>query len=123
MEDVSSERSRQIFLQEFSIAMSSSNSTSNSPIQLTNRLRCLRRSQSLLNMLQETNLTVNDLIYPVFVMEGENLKEEIPSMPSYYRFSLDRFTSPRNQIIVPEFISSPSTTSQLKNQQKKHPHR
>jgi porphobilinogen synthase len=40
-------------------------------------------------MVQEHRLTVDDLIYPVFVREGENQKEEIPSMPEIYRYSLD----------------------------------
>jgi porphobilinogen synthase len=40
-------------------------------------------------MVQENQLTVDDLIYPVFVREGENQKEEIPSMPEIYRYSLD----------------------------------
>jgi porphobilinogen synthase len=49
----------------------------------------LRRTTSLRSMVQETHLTVNDLIYPIFVMEGENQKEEISSMPGCYRYSLD----------------------------------
>jgi porphobilinogen synthase len=49
----------------------------------------LRRTASLRRMVQENQLTVNDLIYPVFVMEGENQEEEIPSMPEIYRYSLD----------------------------------
>ena len=56
---------------------------------LTNRPRRLRRTSSLRRMVQENHLTVNDLIYPVFVMEGEDRKEEIPSMPEIYRYSLD----------------------------------
>jgi porphobilinogen synthase len=40
-------------------------------------------------MVRETILTVDDLIYPVFVMEGEGEKVEISSMPGCYRFSLD----------------------------------
>jgi porphobilinogen synthase len=40
-------------------------------------------------MVQETQLTVNDLIYPLFVMEGENQKVEVSSMPGSYRYTLD----------------------------------
>ena len=40
-------------------------------------------------MVRENQLTVNDLIYPVFVMEGENQQQEISSMPEIYRYSLD----------------------------------
>jgi porphobilinogen synthase len=39
--------------------------------------------------VRETRLTVDDLIYPVFVMEGENIRQDIPSMPDCYRYSLD----------------------------------
>jgi porphobilinogen synthase len=40
-------------------------------------------------MTCETQLTVNDLIYPLFIMEGENTKVEVPSMPGSYRYTLD----------------------------------
>ncbi len=56
---------------------------------LTNRPRRLRRTASLRRMVRENQLTVNDLIYPVFVTEGENQQEEISSMPGIYRYSLD----------------------------------
>ncbi|MGI0479690.1 porphobilinogen synthase [Geminocystis sp. CENA526] len=55
------------------------------------RPRRLRRTESLRSMVQENHLTVNDLIYPIFVMEGKNIKQEIPSMPNCYRYSLDLF--------------------------------
>jgi porphobilinogen synthase len=63
--------------------------TSNAEPLLQHRPRRLRRSAGLRRMVQETHLTVSDLIYPVFVMEGRNLKEEIASMPGCYRYSLD----------------------------------
>ncbi len=40
-------------------------------------------------MVQETRLSVDQLIYPVFVREGKGIREEIPSMPGQYRFSPD----------------------------------
>ncbi|MDJ0601997.1 MAG: porphobilinogen synthase [Crocosphaera sp.] len=58
-------------------------------LSLLHRPRRLRRTPSLRRMVRETQLTVNDLIYPVFVMEGENQQQEIPSMPEIYRYSLD----------------------------------
>lgn len=54
------------------------------------RYRRLRRTPALRRMVRETTLRVDDLIYPLFVVEGENKKEEIPSMPGVYHFSLDR---------------------------------
>ncbi|MDB9468331.1 porphobilinogen synthase [Dolichospermum circinale] len=56
---------------------------------LLKRPRRLRRTETLRSMVRETILTVDDLIYPVFVMEGEGEKVEISSMPGCYRFSLD----------------------------------
>lgn len=47
----------------------------------TNHPRRLHRTESLCRMVWETQLTVKGLIYPVFVMEGENQQEKIPSMP------------------------------------------
>ncbi|MGI8934364.1 MAG: porphobilinogen synthase [Phormidesmis sp.] len=58
-------------------------------LSIQHRPRRLRRTDGLRRMVQESRLTVNDLIYPVFVMEGSNLKEEIASMPGCDRYSLD----------------------------------
>lgn len=53
------------------------------------RPRRLRYNPAIRRLVRETELTVNDLIYPVFIMEGENQKVAIPSMPDCYRYSLD----------------------------------
>jgi len=58
--------------------MESNTNTQN--LSLFHRPRRLCRTPSLRRIVQETQLTVNDLIYPVFVMEGEDRQEEIPSM-------------------------------------------
>jgi porphobilinogen synthase len=64
-------------------------SSTTNHLSLFHRPRRLRQTASLRRMVQEHQLTVNDLIYPVFVTEGENQQEEIPSMPEIYRYSLD----------------------------------
>ncbi len=56
------------------------------PIQ---RPRRLRKTKPLRDLVRETHLHVEDLIYPIFVQEGEGVKVEIPSMPGIYRFSPD----------------------------------
>lgn len=56
---------------------------------LSHRPRRLRRTDALRRMVQETQLSANDFIYPLFVMEGEEQKVEISSMPGCYRYSLD----------------------------------
>ena len=53
------------------------------------RKRRLRNSDSIRKIVSEINLTVNDLITPIFLTEGEKIKEEIESMPGYFRLSLD----------------------------------
>jgi Delta-aminolevulinic acid dehydratase len=53
------------------------------------RNRRLRRSAGLRGLVRETSLHVEDLIYPIFVTHGSNVKEEIPSMPGVYHYSLD----------------------------------
>lgn len=53
------------------------------------RHRRLRVNQSVRDLVRETSLSVNDFIVPLFVTEGENIKEEISSMPNYFRLSLN----------------------------------
>ncbi len=53
------------------------------------RLRRLRRTGALRNMVRETRVDVKDLIYPLFVVEGSNLKQEVASMPGVFRYSPD----------------------------------
>ena len=56
---------------------------------LQKRSRILRQSSSIRSLVAETVLTPNDFIAPLFIDEGENVSFEIPSMPGYYRRSLD----------------------------------
>ena len=53
------------------------------------RPRRLRKNVTIRNMVAETAVNPDALVYPMFVVEGENVKEEIPSMPGQYRFSID----------------------------------
>ena len=54
------------------------------------RPRILRQSDAIRRMAQETRLSADNLIAPLFIVEGENIEEEISSLPNYYRRSLDR---------------------------------
>ena len=58
-------------------------------MQITHRPRRLRRNPSIRSLVREAHLSIDDFIYPMFVMEGENSRVEIPSMPEAYRFTLD----------------------------------
>ncbi|MBU3180589.1 porphobilinogen synthase [Clostridium psychrophilum] len=54
------------------------------------RNRRLRETSNIRDLVRETILSPTDFIFPIFVVEGENIKEEISSMPGNYHFSLDR---------------------------------
>jgi len=53
------------------------------------RLRRLRRTPALRELVRETHLSVKDFIYPLFITEGRGIRQEIESMPGQYRWSLD----------------------------------
>lgn len=59
-------------------------------MDMVQRPRRLRTSDILRKMVRETRMDKSSLIYPMFVVEGTNIREEIPSMPGQYRYSLDR---------------------------------
>lgn len=56
---------------------------------ITSRPRRLRSSSAIRSLVRENSLTVNDLLAPLFIIDGVNKKEEISSMPGQYRFSCD----------------------------------
>ena len=59
-------------------------------MDMTIRPRRLRSSEKLRKMVRETRLSPASLIYPMFVMDGENKVEEIPSMTGQFRYTVDR---------------------------------
>ncbi len=60
---------------------------------LLRRNRRLRTTEATRALVRENTITPNDFLVPLFVVEGKGIKEEIPSMPNYYRFSLDLLTT------------------------------
>ena len=54
------------------------------------RFRRLRQSEKMREFVRENRVTAQDLIYPLFIEEGENIKNPVPSMPQVYQYSLDR---------------------------------
>ncbi len=54
------------------------------------RPRRMRINENVRAMVRETNIAVKDFVYPIFVVPGENIKEEIPSMPGCYHLSVDK---------------------------------
>lgn len=63
------------------------------------RHRRLRRTASIRNMVRETTLHVNDLIYPIFVTEGERVRNEVPSMPEVFQLSLDLLNDEVEEVV------------------------
>jgi porphobilinogen synthase len=64
------------------------------------RNRRLRRTAGLRSLVRETVLSANDFIYPLFVTYGVNVKEEIPSMPGVYHFSMDRLEEEIRDVVA-----------------------
>ena len=63
------------------------------------RLRRLRYNKTVRDLFEDTHLRPQDLIYPIFVCEGKNIKNEIKSMPGQYQVSVDRLPSLCNKLI------------------------
>jgi len=62
------------------------------------RMRRLRRTESLRGLVRETSLSPADLIQPLFVVAGENVREEVPSMPGVERFSISELVAEATEI-------------------------
>lgn len=67
-------------------------------MNLVNRPRRLRTSETMRRIVKETRVTVDDLIYPMFVVEGRGIREEISSMPGVYHLSIDEFLKELEEI-------------------------
>ena len=62
------------------------------------RLRRVRNSKWIRQIISENNLSVNDLIFPIFIRDGKNKVEAIKSMPSVYRYSIDKLDIIMNKV-------------------------
>ena len=54
------------------------------------RFRRLRGSEAMRKLVRETRISAEEMIYPIFIIEGENIKNPIASMPGVYQYSIDR---------------------------------
>jgi len=82
------------------------------------RLRRNRKKNWSRRLTQENSLSVNDLILPIFLVEGKNKKEEIKSMPDVYRYSVDKLSSILDKAVknkIPMVALFPYVNSRLKN--------
>lgn len=64
------------------------------------RHRRLRKTAGMRAMVRETQLDVQDFIYPIFVIEGEDIKQEVPSMPGVYQHSMDRLGAELDEAVA-----------------------
>lgn len=64
-----------------------------------NRHRRLRQSANMRALVRENHLRVEDFIYPIFVIEGQDIKNEISSMPGIFQYSLDRLAEEMNEVV------------------------
>jgi porphobilinogen synthase len=64
------------------------------------RTRRLRKTENIRRLVRENKLTIDDLIYPLFIEEGENIETEIVSMPGIKRFSLDRISKELDEVVA-----------------------
>ena len=82
------------------------------------RPRRNRKNAAIRDMVQETNLGVEHLIYPFFLKDGSNIKEEIPSLPNVYRWSIDTLLSEIEQCLelgIKTFVLFPAVEESLKD--------
>ena len=82
------------------------------------RLRRLRKHEWSRKLVQENNLSSNDLIYPIFLTEGNKKKNNIKSMPDVYQYSIDNLGNIISKVIknkIPMVALFPSTPSSKKN--------
>ena len=66
---------------------------------LTHRPRRMRKHEFNRSLIRENSLSVTDLIYPLFIIEGENKKEKIDSMPGIERLSIDQLLIEAKEIV------------------------
>ena len=84
----------------------------------TTRLRRNRKKDWSRRLVQENHLSCNDLIWPIFIREGKNIKEPILSMPGVYRYTLDKVENLIEKAVerkIPMVALFPYTPSKKKN--------
>ncbi len=65
-----------------------------------NRTRRLRKTENIRRLVRENRLHIDDLIYPLFIEEGENIENEIVSMPGIKRFSIDKLSNELDEVLA-----------------------
>ncbi len=82
------------------------------------RMRRMRRDDFSRRLMRETRLTTDDLIYPVFIVEGKNQTQAIDSMPGIYRLSIDNLVAEAQELVelgIPAIALFPSPDAKAKS--------
>lgn len=88
-------------------------------ITASRRLRRMRKADWSRRLVQENRLTVDDLIWPIFLVEGENVRQEIPAMPGVFRLSVDvavREAERAARLGIPALATFPNVDMALRDQ-------
>ena len=83
------------------------------------RLRRMRKADWSRRLVQENSLTVNDLIWPIFLVDGENRREEVAAMPGVYRLSIDIAVKEAERAVrlgIPSLATFPNVDIELRDQ-------
>lgn len=64
-----------------------------------NRRRRLRMNETIRKMVEETRISISDLVYPIFIIEGEHIKNPISSMPGIYQYSIDCLSEELDRVV------------------------
>ena len=85
---------------------------------MNQRPRRNRKSYAIRNMVKETDLSISNLIYPFFLVDGSNIKDEISSMPNIYRWSADLLLKEIEECLklgITNFVLFPAVEDSLKD--------
>ncbi len=83
------------------------------------RMRRMRRDDFSRRLMRETRLTTDDLIFPIFIVDGENQQQPIESMPGMFRLSIDQLIKEAKQLVeldIPAVALFPAPTDAIKTE-------
>lgn len=83
-----------------------------------NRMRRMRKDDFSRRLMRETQMSVDDLIFPVFIVDGQKQRQEISSMPGMFRFSIDELLLEARELVelkIPAIALFPAPDAQVKS--------
>lgn len=92
---------------------------------MLSRPRRNRKSQAIRSMVQENRVEIENLIYPLFIVNGKGIKEEVKSLPGNYRWSLDLLIEELKECVglgIQNFILFPAVEEDLKDEEASYSH-